>query len=641
MQYSKFWFDDKTKKKVKRGEKDLPHLASVKSAIGRFVSILTGENIPVEFYKEGDQSFTDGNKVVISADINTDTIDQTVGTALHEASHIVLTDFNVIKNLPQYVPKSLEDKAEKKFRELDREAGSDDDNFSWLDRIIKHIFNYIEDRRIDNYVFTRSPGYKGYYHSMYDAYWHSEEVTEKLNSDQFREENMSSYMTRIINLTNPNSDLDALDELRKINRMIDLDNINRFNNSREVLNTAINITEILIDAVDDINFDEKDQFDIQVGDGKEEDCESIDLDDLSEQEKEKLKEEIEKQLDFMDGDIQDEEDMEPLSQQEAEEVDTLEDCDVSSHDVGEGSGNPHTVPCVVIDRITPELIRSQSFGNIKKTPPDLSRKAVKEGRRLGRMLGKKLQIRSDKRVTEFKRRKQGDLDGNMLAELEYNQRIFTKQHVDEYTEAFIHISVDASGSMSSDKWFNAHSMAVAVAKACSMIDNIRVQISYRTTNSLGFTERGNKPLILLAYDSNRDGFNHVKQFFPHITSRGTTPEGLCFEATLNRLVDIYGGDEMDAYFVNLSDGLPNFSSSDFTYRGEVGAKHTNKIVNEIRKKGFQILSYYIDGSNNPSSNSTFDTMYGNDAEYISVDNVTQIAKSMNDKFTDKGDFKYA
>ena len=29
--------------------------------------------------------------------------------------------------------------------------------------------------RIDNFIFTTSPGYKGYYHSMYDKYFYSKE----------------------------------------------------------------------------------------------------------------------------------------------------------------------------------------------------------------------------------------------------------------------------------------------------------------------------------------------------------------------------------------------------------------------------------------------------------------------------------
>ena len=38
---------------------------------------------------------------------------------------------------------------------------------------LKNMLNYVEDRRIDYYVFSTSPGYKGYYHSMYDKYFHS------------------------------------------------------------------------------------------------------------------------------------------------------------------------------------------------------------------------------------------------------------------------------------------------------------------------------------------------------------------------------------------------------------------------------------------------------------------------------------
>ena len=32
---------------------------------------------------------------------------------------------------------------------------------------LKNLLNYVEDRRIDYFIFKNSPGYKGYYHSMY------------------------------------------------------------------------------------------------------------------------------------------------------------------------------------------------------------------------------------------------------------------------------------------------------------------------------------------------------------------------------------------------------------------------------------------------------------------------------------------
>ena len=43
-------------------------------------------------------------------------------------------------------------------------------------RHVKNLLNYVEDRRIDWYVYSSSPGYKGYYTSMYEKYFHSKVI---------------------------------------------------------------------------------------------------------------------------------------------------------------------------------------------------------------------------------------------------------------------------------------------------------------------------------------------------------------------------------------------------------------------------------------------------------------------------------
>ena len=85
---------------------------------------------------------------------------------------------------------------------------------------IKNLLNYVEDRRIDYFVFTNSPGYKGYYHSMYDKYFHSKVIDKALKTDEMTSSDWDSYIFRIINLTNKNSDLDAVPGLRDIHTLI-------------------------------------------------------------------------------------------------------------------------------------------------------------------------------------------------------------------------------------------------------------------------------------------------------------------------------------------------------------------------------------------------------------------------------------
>ena len=99
--YSSFWldndwdnnssiFDDEP---VKKGV-DLVALASYRRAVSNFVSIVTGlSDIKVTFKSSGD-SYTDGKQVVISSKLDDKLFDSTVGLALHEGSHIKLSDFN-------------------------------------------------------------------------------------------------------------------------------------------------------------------------------------------------------------------------------------------------------------------------------------------------------------------------------------------------------------------------------------------------------------------------------------------------------------------------------------------------------------------------------------------------------------------
>ena len=87
--------------------KDVVALAGYKRAISNFVNIVTGKNIPVTF-NNNDESFTDGKKVVIGSNLNEKNFDVAVGLALHEGSHIALSDFNILRQLESYDPDILQ-----------------------------------------------------------------------------------------------------------------------------------------------------------------------------------------------------------------------------------------------------------------------------------------------------------------------------------------------------------------------------------------------------------------------------------------------------------------------------------------------------------------------------------------------------
>ena len=82
--------------------------------------------------------------------------------------------------------------------------------------------------------------------------------------------------------------------------------------------------------------------------------------------------------------------------------------------------------------------------------------------------------------------------------------------------------------------------------------------------------------------------------------------------------------------------MPMFSSGDFSYYNHEALSHTKTQVNEIRKMGVKVLSYYVgDSYDRNETMDDFKKMYGTDAEFINLRNVTQISKTMNSKFLEK------
>ena len=61
----------------------------------------------------------------------------------------------------------------------------------------------------------------------------------------------------------------------------------------------------------------------------------------------------------------------------------------------------------------------------------------------------------------------GRIDKRLIAELGFgNDRCFlATTFVEAYSDAILHISVDASGSMGGDKWDNTMTSVVAICKA--------------------------------------------------------------------------------------------------------------------------------------------------------------------------------
>ena len=670
--FSSFWFDENEGNRVndvlgieeKQGV-DLIKLASLRRAISNFVTIVTGQDIPVTFKTSGKDSFTDGKKIQIGSSLKEGDFDWTVGLALHEGSHIILSDFSLLKNLEMNVPQELFMRAENMG--ISRME---------LLRNIKNVLNYVEDRRIDNFIFKSAPGYKGYYHAMYDKFFYTKVIDKGLMSSEKCEESWDSYMFRIINLHNTNTRLGALKGLKEISRTIGLGSISRLENSQDALDVSIKVISTILDNIviekpetekqegsESQNGSESGEGDgsksgssdepktvtdeelqdmIDNGSFEETDESPEDTDsqliELSDNQKKQLENAIKKQEKFLDGDVQ----KKRVTKKDLKSLEAVEQSGMRIEKVGEDYKDDYSyyarknksTECIVIDNLTQGLIDSGEIHMLSNYRSEENQENINRGIVLGKKLGRKLQIRNESRMTTFTRKNSGKIDKRLLSELGFgNTDVFQQTFVDSYSDALLWISIDASGSMGGKKWSRTMTSVTAIAKAASMTQNLDVVIDFRSSYSQGYGRGSDsKPLLLIAYDSRKDKFSKIQRLFQSIHPSGITPEGLCFEAIMDKLVP--SSKDRDSYFLNFSDGQPYFSNSDIDYSGRGAAIHTKKMVDKIREKGISILSYFIKDSYGGGI-SDFTTMYGKDAKDIDVTNVMSVAKTMNQRFLQK------
>src|SRR5210317_330831 len=678
MSYSSFWLDssifeetDDNLTKIEKQSNDLMKLMAYKRSIRNFVSIVTGKNIPVTFDARGEDSYTDGQSVTISAKLDDKEFDPVVGLALHEGSHIALTDFDTLTQMRSgYLPTTID-----KEWLANRYQCEVDDLKRMISNNLKSLLNYVEDRRIDNHIYTTAPGYRGYYESMYDKYFHANVIDKGLQSGEKRTEDWESYMFRIINITNTNRDLDALKGLREIWNVLDLRNISRLKSSWDALDVAGQILMIVEKNLEVAGSSSSSNGEGEPKDGEENgnapmsgdgqgESSSSNSDDgqesndqsaqsgqpsgegnphgaggqydpLSDRQKKMLDNAIKKQEEFMDGEIT----KKKVSKGDKNKIEQLDKADIKSEITGKGfnknnwSVGSNGVQTYIINNMTRGLIDSGMVGMLSNSQWVYERNetAIKRGVQLGTLLGKKLKTRNEERVLTTPRMKSGKLSARMIHEIGLgNFDIFEQTLINKSTPAILHISIDASSSMSGKKWTSTQTAAVAIAKAASMTENIDVVISYRGVYYSPGNWSNVQPLMLIAYDSRKDKFSKIKQLFKYIQYDGTTPEGLCYEAILKEITKTKNG--TDSYLINFSDGYPGFDNSEISYGGTAARNHTAAQVKKMKQAGVNVLSYFVSDYDASYGSDGFRQMYGKDAEFIDTNNMNQLAKTLNKKF---------
>ena len=642
---------------------DMIHLASARRAVSNFVRILTNKAIPV-YFNSKDANLTDGRVVYLSADILTrEDFDPAVGLALHEGSHVLLTDFELLITLWGKVP-----------RELNDLAGSKNINVLTLKDTIKYIWNVIEDRYIDHYVFTNAPGYRGYYIALYNKYFLCPHVDKMLKSSMYRIPSIEAYKHRICNIMNPCSDLSALPGLQMIYDLIDLRNISRLKTTQNRIDVAFEVCKVIFK---NLPHEPTDENEINASNGNKnaepddtaesnsdviggidanapvpatldpeneiaKSCEG-DTSDINKNELRQIHKALEQQDNFVLGEVE----KKKVTSHQRSVLDSIEKSGMTIEKVGDGIfDRTQKMDCIVVKNLTKDLIFSNKFpmsGYVfeGKAHPDIE-SAVNKGIILGIKLGKQLMIRNELNTTKHMRKSDGKIDRRVLSELGFgNEKIFCNYSINKCNDIYVHISVDASSSMNEGKkWEEAIKTVTAICKACSMTENIRVSVSFRTT--INTKKDSSIPYVVFAYDSTKDKISKVSTLFKYLVPNGMTPEGLAFEAIIRVCNEYQNG--CSSYFLNFSDGMPflvySGKNSECNYHGDVATQHTKQQIMKIREKNCEVLSYYISSGDedisfngsNSNSKAQFRIMYGINAAFIDTNNVNMVAKTMNNMF---------
>ena len=153
--------------------------------------------------------------------------------------------------------------------------------------------------------------------------------------------------------------------------------------------------------------------------------------------------------------------------------------------------------------------------------------------------------------------------------------------------------------------------------------------------------------VAVLHDSRKQKFATARGILELTTACGATPESLCYEATLNYIVD--KEKKTDVFFINFSDGEPSFSLKNVAkdasndpysyysgFSGTTAIEHCRQTMNLYREAGVKIMSYFITDGYVGSSKDAFKRMYGEDAQFVDVENVTQVLKTLQKLLSDKG-----
>jgi hypothetical protein len=658
-----YFFDDEPTLE-KTSKYDHMQLAQYQRAIANFVRILTGRGDIQVKYNNGGQSYTDGKTITLSPNIKEKEFDTAVGLALHEASHILYTDFD---RTNQYIEDTVRNTGSRYSDEVDQR---------------KILLNLVEDLYIDAMTYRSAPGYRGYYSSLYQKYFGDKKIVEGLWSKDYAEPTWNNYLFHLINIRNPERNLQALPGLEKMFKMLDLPNVLRMSTFEDRLYLSKYLFDTIskyVDATKEYQQQLQEQLS-QGGDGAEktlnelleqmadqqesddeqegngggsgegkftasnginigeemEGTNALDLDKLSDKAKEQLRKLLEQQKEFIKGQPR----KGKLSKADQQKVDAWAEVDMEKKTVGANSEfSKKGLPLYIINDVTNSFIENlgPTYG-LRNYVSQYSQNRINDAINRGKLLAKKLQLRNEERSLKTSRLDSGKIDKRLLHEIGFdNFDIFQKVNINAYKPSYIHISIDQSGSMAYGKLDSAMEFAAMFATASKYIKNIHLVISLRSTfdgsgkNSWSRSNQQNVPYLMYIFDSKKHNIQYVRSLFPKVSANNLTPEGLCFDGIMKDTTQKSANTE--AYFINICDGEPymNYQSSNgsFEYGGAKAQAHSKKQMQRMEQNGVKFITYFI-GSRHDFA--AVEKCYGKNAVLLQrADEIGVITKTMNKK----------
>ena len=644
----------------KESKHDHYQLAQYQRAISNFVRILTGRSdISVKYNTGGSDNYTDGKTITLSPNIKEKEFDTAVGLALHEASHIVHTDFKAWSDYLEGI--QLKDQNEYNVRKM--------------------LANLVEDLYIDAMTYKSAPGYRGYYSSLYQKFFGDKKIVEGLWSQDFAEPTWNNYLFHLINIRNPERNLQALPGLVDMFTQLNLPNITRLSKFSDRIQLSMYLYDTVakyVDANDEytkqmqgqggsatgdsesgssMSTEELNEMLEQMADNDSEEGDGgnsntfiasngvsgtelqgtnkLDLDKLSDKAKTQLEKLFNQQREFVEGKTY----KAKMSSKEQSKVDAFASVDMEKQVVGSGfTPTKSGVPLYIIRNITNSFMDSVGdLYGIRSYKSSYMEKNIEEGITRGKLLAKKLQIRNEERVLKTSRLDNGKIDRRLLHEIGFdNFDVFQKININAHKPSYVHISIDQSGSMGGNLFDSAMKFAAMFATASKYIKNIHLVISLRSSTrepGKGWSGRIGEetPYLMYIFDSKKHSIPYIRNTFSRIHANNLTPEGLCFDGIMKEV--LRESRNTEAYFINICDGEPylQYSSTNgqFSYQGEPARQHSRKQMQRMEQNGIKFVTYFI------GSQHSFEKVrmcYGNNAVQLNTaGEIGTITKTLNKK----------